>query len=129
MGVSIVQEIIHDVGQAIWEELCPEVMPAPQTAADWRHIADGFERCWQFPHCCGALDGKYCIIQAPQNTGSLHWNYKRSFSITLMALVDSRYKYIMVDIGAAGFEGDSNTFKNSAFGMKFLCDEIPFPPY
>ncbi len=44
-----------------------------------------------------------------------------------MALVNSRYKFVMVDVGAVGMEGDSNTFRNSAFGMKFMNDEIPFP--
>ena len=44
-----------------------------------------------------------------------------------MGLVDSAYKFIMVDIGACGSEGDSNTFHNSAFGTEFMEDRIPFP--
>ncbi len=44
-----------------------------------------------------------------------------------MALVDSNYKYIMIDVGAASSEGDSNTFRNSAFGQLFHSDRIPFP--
>ena len=59
------------------------------------------------------------------HTGSLHWNYKKTFSIVLPGLVDSWYKFIMIDVGACGSEGDSNTF--SAFGQQFISDAIPFP--
>ncbi len=34
----------------------------------------------------------------------------------------------MVDMGAAGTEGDSNAFRNLAFGMQFMDGNIPFPP-
>ena len=127
MGISTVQEIVKQVGVVVWETLCPEYMPTLQTPAEWRTVADGFDRWWQFPNCYGALDRKYCVIQAPPHSGSLYWNYKKTFSIILMALVDSKYRYIMIDIGAPGMEGDSNTFWNSAFGMEFMNNNIPFP--
>ncbi len=55
----------------------------------------------------------------------MFWNYKKSFSIILLALVDSKYKFVIVDVGAAGSEGNSNTFRNSAFGLDFMEDRIP----
>ena len=61
----MVQEIVHRVAKAIWEEMMPEMISPINTAAAWSAIADGFEKCWQFPHCCGALDGKHCDIQCP----------------------------------------------------------------
>ena len=91
------------------------------------NISTGFERRWQVPHCCGALDGKHCIIQCLSKSGSAYWNYKKSFSVILMVLVNSKYKIIMVDISACGTEGESNTFCNSAFGQQFLAGQIPFP--
>ncbi len=128
MGISTVHEIVKEVGEVMWDVLSLEYMHPPSTAQDWKSIAEGFEWRWQFPHCCGALDSKHCIIQAPSHSGSLYWNYKKSFSIMLLALVDSKYRFIMVNVGAAGMEGDSNTFRNSAFGMAFMDDKIPFPP-
>ena len=127
MGISTVRQIICSVAHTIYEEMMPEVMPAVNTVQGWNQIATGFEHRWQFLHCCGALDGKCCVIQQPPKTGSLHWNYKKTFSISLMALVDSRYKFIIIDVGACGSEGDSNTFCNSAFGQQFMEDKIPFP--
>ena len=62
----------------------------------------------------------------PPKTGSLFWNYNKSFSISLLGLIDSKYKFIMIDVGACGTEGDSNTFQNCAFGQQFMAEIIPF---
>jgi hypothetical protein len=35
------------------------VIQCPTTTEDWTAIAEQFEKRWQFPHCCGALDGKH----------------------------------------------------------------------
>ena len=41
--------------------------------------------------------------------------------------MDSNYKFVVVDIGACGMEGNSN-FSPSAFGMQLIIDgQIPFP--
>ena len=127
MGISTVRKIICGVVLAVCKELIPEVMPVINTVYSWSQIASGFGHRWQFPHYCGALDRKHCVIQWPPKTGSLHWNYKKTFSITMIALVDSRYRFIMIDIGACGSEGDSNTFWNSSFGQQFMEEKIPFP--
>lgn len=38
------------------------------------------------------------IIQAPPNSGSEFFNYKKSFFVVLLALVDAYYKFIIVDV-------------------------------
>lgn len=101
-------------------------MPVP-TKTDWEKSSDNFHNRWQFPNCCGAVDGKYCVIVAPLNTSSLYFNYKKTFSVVLLAVVDAFYKFVLVEIGSMGSEGDNSIFRNYAFGNTFMKDNMNFP--
>ena len=87
-------------------------LQVPKTDSEWKAIANQFYTKWQFPHCIGALDGKHVIIQPPANSGSYFFNYKHTFSIVLMALVDAEYKFIYIDAGCNGRVSDGGVFKN-----------------
>lgn len=39
------------------------VLCLPETPAEWKKVADGFERNWQFPHTVGAIDGRHIDMQ------------------------------------------------------------------
>ncbi|XP_072143454.1 uncharacterized protein [Dermacentor andersoni] len=101
-------------------------MKAPSTS-EWAQIADGFTAQLQFPNCLGAVDGKHVAIVAPRNSGSLYYNYKGTFSVVLMAVVDSNYKYILIDVGAEGRHSDGGIFQNSTFGRALLQDRLSVP--
>ena len=64
------------------------------------------------PLCNGAMDGKHIIIRPPSGSGSYYFNYKHSFSIVLLAVVDANYKFIYVDIGCNGRVSDGGVFRN-----------------
>ena len=70
--------------------------------SDWLAIADNFESKWNFGNCIGTIDGKHVIILAPTKSGLHLFNYKKSRSIVLMAIVNADYEFILVDIGDAG---------------------------
>lgn len=97
-------------------------MPKVNNEEKWNKIAHQFYTKWNIPNCVGAIDGKHVSVFCPKNSGSLYYNYKGTFSIVLMAVVDANYKYIMVDIGAYGHNSDGGIFAHSNFGKLWLTN-------
>lgn len=104
----------------------PIYMPTPDENL-WRSIARGFQERWNFPHCIGTIDGKHVQIQAPPNSGSTFYNYKKYFSTVLLGLVDSQYKFIAIDTGSYGKECDSSIFSESALGQRLSSYSLAVP--
>lgn len=126
MGYSTVSTIVHEVCAAIWKVLQPIVMPKP-TESSWSQIEEDFKNLWNFPNCIGALDGKHVVIRAPPNSGSRFYNYKKTFSTVLLAIVDANYKFVVVDVGAYGRNSDGGILSNSKLGQKICSDTINIP--
>jgi len=115
MGHSTVYKIARETCQIITENLMDDLMPTP-TEEMWRNIANDFFHMWNFPGFIGALDGKHVTIQAPPNTGSMFFNYKNTFSIVLLTLVDAHCNLIAVNVGTNGKSSDAGVFANSNLG-------------
>lgn len=78
----------------------------PTNVEEWLKIALKYEKVWQFINCLGTIDGKHIIIQCPMNTNSELFNYKGTFSVVLLVVVDTNYRFIFVDIGFQGWISD-----------------------
>lgn len=126
LGHSTVCAIVKEVCDAIIDKMLGKTMPPP-TEEDWRRIAKDFENIWNFPNCLGALDGKHVVITAPANSGSQFFNYKKTFSIVLLALVDAQYNFIIVDVGSYGKNSDGGIFAHSNLGKALQRSALNIP--
>jgi hypothetical protein len=81
---------------------------------------------WNFPNCIGAIEGKRVKVQAPPNSGSKFFNYKHSFFVVLLALVDAHYKFTVVGIGSYGRNSNGGIFAHSKLG-KYLETHLGIP--
>ncbi|KAL0902286.1 hypothetical protein ABMA27_000189 [Loxostege sticticalis] len=123
---STIAKIVRTVCGAIWEHLLRENIP-PLTKQLLKDVAVEFDKKANFPNCIGALDGKHVRIRSPAHSGSLFFNYKSFNSIVFLALVDSRYRFLFVDIGAYGKESDSTVFQNSKLYDCIMTGKLPIP--
>ncbi|XP_063411178.1 putative nuclease HARBI1 [Mytilus trossulus] len=124
---NTISMFVPEVCQAIVDEYKVEAISCPTTQREWRDIAEEFQRKWNVPHACGALDGKHIAIRCPSNTGSLFNNYKGFFSVFLLALVDADYKFLWIDIGGCGSMSDAQIYNNSELKECLEEETIGFP--
>ena len=121
--------IVREVCQAIIDEYLPEVMNCPTIPQEWLRVSEKFLQKWNFPHTCGALDGKHIACKCPFKSGSQYYNYKHFYSIVLFALVDADYKFIFADLGGTGSASDAQIYNDSE--LKELAESgslgLPFP--
>jgi hypothetical protein len=102
-------------------------LQCPSTEEDWKRVASEFWIQWNFPNCLGALDGKHVVIRKPACSGSTYFNYKHSFSLILLALVDANYKFLFIDFGAQGRFSDGGVFAESDLNEAMQKNTINWP--
>ncbi|CAH2006294.1 unnamed protein product [Acanthoscelides obtectus] len=95
-------------------------------SGEWLCIEKGFAR--KFPLAIGSIDGKHIVLDCPFNSGSEYYNYKRTYSIVLLALVDSHYNFIFADIGCQGRISDGGVFTNTLLWNKICTNSLNLPP-
>ncbi|PNF22512.1 hypothetical protein B7P43_G14377 [Cryptotermes secundus] len=123
---NTISTFLPEVLGAIFEVLQPYIKVPPSTD-EWKAIQKAFECRWNFPNCCGALDGKHIQIMRPKNSASLFFNYKGTYSIILFAMVDADYCFRYIDVGRDGRSSDSTVFRNSSLNAAMEQNFLNWP--
>ena len=105
--------VISETCEAIIAEYMEESIKCPKTPEEWKGVARCFSERWNLHNVCGALDGKHVAVKCPPGSGSIYYNYKKFYPVVLMALVDSQYRFLFVDVGAQGSTSDGGVFRGS----------------
>ncbi len=112
---------------AIEKVMMENFLPRP-TPATWKEVAQRFWEKWNFPNCLGALDGKHVVIEALPLSGSQYFNYKKTFSIVLLALVDAEYCFRCIQVGDFGRMSDGGVYTGSYLGREMENNTLRVPP-
>ena len=120
-------KVLREGCAAIWTALKNDYLKTPSTPAEWKQVAEEFEREWNLPHVIGALDGKHITIQNPKMGGSDFHNYKGFNSSNLMAICDAKYRFLWVDIGSYGRDNDTAVFSRSDISEMMHTGDAKLP--
>ncbi|KAM5125941.1 LOW QUALITY PROTEIN: uncharacterized protein ACMZJ9_021255 [Mantella aurantiaca] len=127
LGKSTISYFVPDTcSKKIWSVLLSNYMAMP-TKEKWREISNTFMEKTQCPNCLGAIDGKHIRMVMPPASGSRYFNYKKFFSIVLMAVADANYNLISVDVGSFGSAPNSSVFQHSEFYKQLSQGQLEIP--
>lgn len=124
---TTIGRIVNKCLKAIVKHFLHIAIPQPTTESLRQNIQEFYTK-WNFPNCCGAIDGKHIRIRCPDNAGSAFFNYKEYHSIVLLAIVDANLKFVAIDVGSYGREGDAGIFQKSSMGRMINRGEFNIPP-
>ena len=80
-----------------------------------------------FPNCLGTVDGKHIRVIKTEHSGSMFYDYKDFFSVVLMAVADTNYCFVCVDIGSYGKDCDPTIFKRSTLRTSIDRNMLELP--
>ena len=127
IGERAISYIIEEVTEAIVRYLGKEHIKTPSNLEEWLKISEAFQSRWNFPNCLGAIDGKHIQIRPPPGMGSEYFNYKKTFSIILLAIAGPNYECIYADVGSNGRMNDSGVWNSSDLSRKIEDDDLNIP--
>jgi hypothetical protein len=73
------------------------------------------------------MNGKHIVILCPSKSGSEFYNYKKDYSVILLAIVDANYKFIYIDFGTNGRVNDALVFSKSTFNEALQTNTLNLP--
>ncbi|KAJ8685513.1 hypothetical protein QAD02_021306 [Eretmocerus hayati] len=129
IGESTMYKLIPEVCKAIHLGLKDHYLKFPSTNEEWLEISNGFLYIFDFPNCIGALDGKHFRMKRPPHSGSWFWNFKKFYSIVLMAVCDAKRVFKWRLSLSTGSSNETTTFRSTNLGRALDGNDIPIIDY
>jgi hypothetical protein len=83
---------------------------------DMETVKRGFLNRWNFPNCCGALDGTHFPIELPNGENSeSYFDFKKKISVSMQGIVDLDLRFLHVCCGWPGSVQDFRLLRVSSF--------------
>ena len=79
------------------------------------------------PILFGALDGKHIVMKKPKKSCSDYYNSKGFLPLVLLALVNTKYRFIWVNVGSSGSSSDAQIFNRSDLKEKIEDGTMVLP--
>ena len=128
LGVSTISSVCQEVCQVLVDHLWNENVSRPQTEEEFKQKILDMEEFWQFPCCWTALDGCHnrmkCLPGGFQSCKEYH-NFKNFYSMVLMAVVDSHYRFVWGSCGFPGNSHDAVIFRSTGLWTRIQEGLIP----
>ncbi|GBP69552.1 Putative nuclease HARBI1 [Eumeta japonica] len=87
---------------------------------------EDYYKLWNFPNCCGAMDGKLINIRCPGNSGSDYFDYKR-ISVFIYLHLWMKLQFLFIDVGTNGRANDASVFQKSTLNEALMSNLLNFP--
>ena len=96
------------------------------TLLEWKRV-EKFKTRWNVPNAVGAIDRKHIAMKKSKKSSSDCYNYKGFFSLVLLALVDTDYRFLWVNVGSSGSSSDAQIFNRSNFRENIEDGSLELP--
>ncbi|XP_072141350.1 uncharacterized protein [Dermacentor andersoni] len=116
VGRSTVNGIYREFCEAVISVLEKDWLKMLRPADMDEHIREFMAVC-DFPQAVGALDGCHFPVSPPEEHATDYYNYKGWHSIILLALVDHKYRFRYINVGAPGRSHDSHVYRMSSLSQ------------
>ena len=124
IGKSTAAEILHHFCEVMVDLFFYRLIKFPNTRQEIDETIEGFLTKSGYPMCLGSLDGTHLSVKPPTGFESDYFNYKKFFSIIMLAVVNAELKFTYVNVGAPGRSNDSSVYTRST-----LSEVIHSPIY
>ena len=123
--IAIVNEVCQSIINNLWKDSVENLFP--KTEKDFNDSLNHMECEWQFKYAFCAIDGSHLPIKCPPGGAEAmkqYHNFKNFYSVILLALVDSQYRFIWASIGAPGNTHDSTLFQSTNLWQRITDGEV-----